>query len=146
MPLRSRAGIEQDADDGEIERGARARSGVAPVRFLVDHGPAIIAVEDKVTPTRVEWHDQRRIIMTRRVNHEIDRLVETPKIDLEVRQLIVEADPQHPSRAFADRLGAQKRKRSGRIGFHARIPGSQYFSSGRPTESVRSCGLGGSGA
>ena len=144
-PLWSRSGIEQDADDGEIKRGARARSGIAPVRFLVDHGPAIVAIEDKVTPTRVEWHDERRIIMTRRVDDEVDRLVEMPKIDLEVRQLIVEADRQHPLRAFADRLGAQKRKRSGRIGFHARKSGSQYFSSERPTESVRSCGLGGSG-
>jgi len=49
-PLWPGARIEQDADDGEVERGAPALVRVAPSCGLVDLAPPVALADDEVSP------------------------------------------------------------------------------------------------
>ena len=90
----------------------------------------------------MERHIERRIVLERRDPHQVGRIIKTTKVDAKVRELIVEPKCEHPVRAGTDRLGAQQGIRSSGIGFHGEyLNRLQYFSSERPTESVKSCGF-----
>src|ERR1700733_14138612 len=107
MPLRSRAAIQQDADDGKIECRPRPRRGIRPTRGLVDGGPSVLAFEDEVTPTRMKRDFERRIGLQRCCQGSFGRTVEAAEIDTEVWQLVLKPDRQHAVRTVANRPSVQ---------------------------------------
>ena len=70
-PVRPRAGIEQHADDRQIERRARALGRRRPRHGLIDFVPVIEAVDVEMPPARMERNVERRIGRARRVDHEL---------------------------------------------------------------------------
>ena len=88
-PVRAGPGIEQHADDGEIELGTCPRGAVAPAAGKAR--PAVPSVEHEVPPSRVEGDDEIGIGRSRDLQGEIGRVLEAGEIDPEMRQLVVEA-------------------------------------------------------
>jgi hypothetical protein len=105
--LRPGTRIEQHADNGEIERGAGAGRRVTPVRAFVDERPMILAGDDEVAPARMQRDGKRRIALSRGGDYEIDRGIEAPEVDSEVRQLAIQPEREHAIRTLADCLGVQ---------------------------------------
>ncbi len=135
-PVRAGAGIEQHADDGEIERGARPRGAIAPAGGAGEARPAVLPVEHEMPPSRVKGNIEIGIGRGRDFEREVGGILEAAQIDPEVRQLVVEAFAQQQVRPLAHGGGAQQRQRGLGVGGHA-----QYFSSGRPV-AAGSCGAG----
>ena len=135
-PVRPRAGIEQDADNRQIERRAGALSGRWPRHRLIDFVPVIEAVDLEMPPARMKRHVERRISRARRIDHKLRGLIETGQIDAKIRQAV--AERQHLVRALAHGGGAEQRL-CGRLRRH-----DQYFSSGLP-DVFRSSALAASG-
>ena len=112
---------------------ARARAAaIAPIRRLVDGGPAVFAIEDKMPPARVERHVERRITLPHRLEHEIDG-VDRGGARSTRKCGSLSSSPSASMRCARSRTacGAQKRKRGGRIGIHDRPACmSQNLSSG----------------
>src|SRR3977135_2772410 len=77
LPLRTCAGVEDCADDREIEGGARLLKSIGLA--LPDGIVAVLAAHHEVTPSRMEWDSERRIGLPRRRNNEIGRGVELSK-------------------------------------------------------------------
>ena len=123
-PVRPGAGIEQHADDDEIERGAGALCGRRPRHRLVDLVPVVEAVDVEMPPARMERHVERGIGGPRRVDHELRGVVEPAEIDPKIRQPV--AERQHLVRALAHGSGTEQRLRGGLVRH------DQYFSSGLP--------------
>ena len=135
-PVRPRAGIEQHADDRQIERRAGALFGRRPGHRLIEFVPVIEAVDVEMPPARMERDVERGIGRARRVDHKLRGVVEPRQIDLEIRQAV--AERQHLVRAFAHGSGTEQ-------GFcGSLLRHDQYFSSGLP-DVFRSSGFCGSG-
>ena len=138
-PVRAGPGIEQHADDGEIEFGACPRGAVAPAGGAGEARPAVPSVEHEVPPSRMEGNNEIGIGRGRDLQGEIGGVLEAGEIDPEVRQLVVEAFAQQQVRPLAHGGGAQERQRGLGIRGDAFSVHAQYFSSGRPTAVAGSC-------
>ena len=98
------AGIEEDADDGQIEFGPGAGRAIGPAGPVGDSSPAIVSIGDEVPPARMKRHVERRVGVARRFQHQIDYAVHAIEVDAEVRKPVFKADREHAMRALADRL------------------------------------------
>jgi len=107
-PQRTGAGIEQHADDGQIELGTRPRHRIGPARGRRDCRPAVLAVDHEVAPARMKRHLAERIRPTHRGQHEVDRGIEPRQVNPEMWQPVLEPHHQQPMRAFAHRLSRQQ--------------------------------------
>ena len=105
LPLRTCAGVEDCADDREIEGGARLLKSIGLA--LPDGIVAVLAAHHEVTPSRMEWDSERRIGLPRRRNNEIGRGVELRKLDAKMRKLSIKPKRKHPMRAYTNSLGIQ---------------------------------------
>ena len=130
-PARPGAGIEQHADDGEVECGARALGRVAPRRGAVDRGPAIVAADHEMPPARMERHVERGIGLARRRDDEVGGRVE-PRQD---RCGNAAARPRARSPAADARARAPPRRSKAkgcrRLGLHERTSGLEWISTCR---------------
>ncbi len=142
-----RRGIEKYADDRQIEGRPRACFVARPARRLCDLREAIDPIDHEMPPARMEWNIERRIGPAGRGDDQIGGRIEPGKIDAKIRQPVFQSQREHALRARAHGLSAQQGNSRRRIRIHGiHLAGrSQYLSSERPTESVRSCGLGASG-
>src|SRR6185369_14209602 len=135
-PTRPRAGIEQDADDRQIKRGAGSLRGRRPRHRLIKFVPVIEPVDVEMPPPRMKRHVEGGIGRSRGVDHQLRRLIEAAQVDPKIRQMT--AERKHLMRALANGGGAEQRLCGG-LWRH-----DQYFSSGLP-DVFRSSALGGSG-
>src|SRR5437588_13030417 len=87
LPLRTCAGVEDCADDREIEGGACLLKSIGLT--LPDRIVAVLAAYDEVTPPRMEWDCERRIGLPCRRNNEIGRGGELRKLDSKMTKLAV---------------------------------------------------------
>jgi hypothetical protein len=103
-PRWTSAGIEEDADNGQIEFSSGAGCAIGPVGPVGNSSPAIVSIADEVPPARMKRHVERRIGLARRFLNQIDCAVHAIEVDAEIRQLAFQADREHAVGALADRL------------------------------------------
>ena len=139
-PVRAGAGVEQHADDGEIEFRACPRGAVAPIGSAGERRPAVLSATYEMPPSRMKGNIEIGIGRARDFDGEVGGTLKLAEIDPEMRQLVGEPLRQEQVRAFAHGGGAQERQRGACLGLGVRGAHAQYFSSGRPT--VGSCGAG----
>src|SRR5712671_5222782 len=104
LPLRTCAGVEDCADDREIEGGACLLKSIGLADALPDRIVAVLAAHDEVTPSRMEWDSERRIGLPCGFDNEIGRGVELPKLDSKMRKLSIKPKRKHPMRAYTNRF------------------------------------------
>ena len=110
-PVGSGAGVEQHADDGEIERGAAHGGGVRPIDRLGDRRPAVDAAGGEMAPAAVEGNVEIGISGTRGGHHLVGAGVEAIAIDREMIEPPGEPMPQEPVRALAHRRSGEEAMR-----------------------------------
>src|SRR5262249_8695128 len=88
LPERTGPGIEQHADNREVELRARPRGRDRPPRRFGERHPAVTAIDSEVAPSRMEWNVKRRIGLTRDRNREICRLLQPMQIDAKIFESI----------------------------------------------------------
>ena len=106
-PVRTGAGIEQHAGDGQLKLHAQllARIGRGAWRKL---RPAINAADAKVAPAAVVRNGQRRIGGAHGVEHEICRVLELVQVQAKVRQRVVAAGFEQQPAAPANSGGVEQ--------------------------------------
>ena len=95
------AGVEEDADHGQIEFSPGPSSAIGPPGPV---GPTIIPVRDEVPPARMKGYVEGGVRLARHLEHQVDRAVHAIEVDTEVRKPVFKADREHTMRALAHRL------------------------------------------
>src|SRR3984885_16343270 len=102
-------GVEEDADDGQIEFSTRTGCAIGPTGPLSHGRPAIVPIRNKMPPPRMKGYIERGIGLARCLEHQLDRRVHAIEVDPEVRKPVFKADREHTMRALANRPGTQQR-------------------------------------
>ena len=116
-PISACAGVEEHADDREVEGRARLGGSVRPLRGRRERCPAVGARIHEMPPARVEGNVERRIVLAHDRDHVIRRRGQPAAIDPPMVEAPCLAEPQHLMRALAHRLRGQEAERLGAVAF-----------------------------
>ena len=97
-PARSRSGVEQNRNDGEIYAGPR---GFRDARGGSNESRAVYSTDPKMPPTTVIWDGEIRIAASGDGEHTSDGLVEPSRIQSKMARLAALRGSENNTAAFA---------------------------------------------